>query len=95
MKNRIEKIGRYAVLLLCFAVISSLIPQITVHAEQEQQEQQKVVRVGWYESSFNKTEKSGKKSGYAYEYQLKLASYANWRFQYITGSWSELFEMLK
>ena len=95
MKSCIEKIGRYAVLLLCFAVISSLIPQITVHAEQEQQAQQKVVRVGWYESSFNKTEKSGKKSGYAYEYQLKLASYANWRFQYITGSWSELLEMLK
>ena len=56
--------------------------------------ERKTVRVGWYESSFNTTDKSGRRSGYAYEYQLKLASYTGWKYTYVTGSWADLMQML-
>lgn len=55
----------------------------------------KVVRVGWYESSFNRTESNGRRSGYAYEYQMKVAAYTGWRYEYVNGSWSDLLQMLK
>ena len=54
----------------------------------------KTVRVGWYESPFNSTDKSGRRSGYAYEYQLKIAAYSGWNYVYVNGSWSDLMQML-
>ena len=55
----------------------------------------KTVRVGWYDSSFNTMDKTGRRSGYGYEYQMKIASYAGWNYEYVTGSWSDLMEMLE
>ena len=40
-----------------------------------QQGEQKVVRVGWYESPFNFSDRFGRRSGYAYECQQKIAAY--------------------
>ncbi len=54
----------------------------------------KVVRVGWYDSSYNTVDKHGRRSGYAYEYQLKIAAYTGWSYEYVNGSWSELLQML-
>ena len=54
----------------------------------------KVVRVGWYESPFNMTDAAGRRSGYAYEYQQKIAAYTGWTYDYVEGSWPELFQML-
>ena len=75
-----------AVLCLLFA----LAPQ-AAHAAEGGGE---VVRVGWYESPFNRTDKSGRRSGYAYEYQLKIAAYTGWRYEYVEGSWADLMRML-
>ena len=55
---------------------------------------QKVVRVGWFDSSYNTVDPFGRRSGYAYEYQLKIAAYTGWSYEYVTGSWSELLSML-
>ena len=55
----------------------------------------KTVRVGWYESPFNMTDEDGNRSGYAYEYQRKVASYTGWEYEYVEGSWVELFHMLE
>ena len=52
------------------------------------------VRVGWYESPFNITDKFGRRSGYAYEYQQKIAAYTGWNYEYVEGSWPELYQML-
>lgn len=54
----------------------------------------KEVRIGWYETPFNVMDKSGRRSGYAYEYQQKLAAYSGWNYTYVKGSWSELMQML-
>ena len=54
----------------------------------------KTVRVGWYESSFNQTDAFGRRSGYAYEYQQKIAAYTGWNYEYVYGTWPELLQML-
>lgn len=54
-----------------------------------------VVRVGWHESPFNITDQFGRKTGYSYEYQRKIAAYTGWKYEYVEGSWPELFQMLK
>ena len=55
----------------------------------------KVVRVGWYESAYNSTDRFGRRSGYAYEYQRKIAAYTGWTYEYVEGSWFELMGMLQ
>ena len=90
MRNVITKSKRHTVILLCVFLLSALILPVNVQA----QEERKVVKVGWYESSFNITDESGRKSGYAYEYQLKIAAYSGWSYEYVTGSWSDLLQML-
>ena len=55
----------------------------------------KTVRVGWYDSSYNSIDKNGVRTGYAYEYQLKLSAYNGWTYEYVTGSWPELLRKLE
>ena len=82
------RIRRFTCFLICLTVFISLFPFGTSRAED------KIVRVGWYESSFNDTDSFGRRSGYGYEYQLKVAAYTGWKYQYISGSWPELLQML-
>ncbi len=82
---------RAAVLLLCLILCAALLPPLPALA----QAAGKTVRVGWYDSSYNTLDLSGRRSGYAYEYQLKLAAYTGWNYEYVEGSWSELLEMLE
>ena len=74
-------------LLLTLALLSA---PLAYGAVQEK----KVVRVGWYESAFHRTDQFGRRSGYGYEYQQRIATYTGWTYEYVEGSWSELFEML-
>ena len=57
-------------------------------------EPSKNVRVGWYESPFNSLDGAGRRSGYAYEYQMKIAAYTGWDYTYVNGSWADLMQML-
>lgn len=83
-----DMIKRLAVFLLCLILgLAALTPAWAQDAE-------KTVRVGWYESPFNKTDAFGRRSGYAYEYQRKIAAYTGWRYEYVEGTWSELIQML-
>ena len=54
----------------------------------------KTVRVGWFESPFNTTGPGGERSGYAYEYQQAIAAYTGWTYEYVTGEWDQLLDML-
>ena len=76
---------------LCLIIALSLILPLTALADEAER---KVVRVGWYESAFHRTDQFGRKSGYGYEYQQRVATYTGWEYEYVEGSWSELFEML-
>ena len=59
------------------------------------QDSGKTVRVGWYESPFNTTDQFGRRSGYAYDYQQKIAAYTGWNYEYVEGSWPEISTSMK
>lgn len=56
----------------------------------------KPVRVGYYENEvFQEGAKEGAvKTGYAYEYYRKLAEYTGWKYEYVYGSFTDLYQML-
>ena len=78
--------------LLCLFLLLTFIGSPFAHGAAAED---KTVRVGWYESSFNTTDAYGRQSGYAYEYQLKIAAYTGWTYEYVTGSWADLMHMLE
>ena len=80
---------RMLALLVCLVMGAILIPPAA-----QAREEGKVVRVGWYESAFHRTDQFGRRSGYGYEYQQRLSIYTGWRYEYVEGSWSELLEKL-
>ncbi len=80
-------------LLLCLSVVLLLASALPVCAQTSTPV--KVVRVGWYNSEFNKKDSLGRRSGYAYEYQQKIAAFTGWKYEYVEGSWSELLEKLQ
>ena len=88
-----RRFRRIVLLCLCLALALAL-PAAGAASARAEGTEQKLVRVGWYESSFNRTDSFGRRSGYAYEYQMKVAAYTGWRFEYVRGSWSELLQML-
>ena len=83
---------KLTVVLLC--VVLAMTFAATLSEQGSAQEENKVVRVGWYESAFHTTDRFGRRSGYGYEYQQRVATYTGWTYEYVEGSWSELFEML-
>ena len=56
----------------------------------------KPVRVGYYENEiFQEGAKEGSvKSGYAYEYYRKLSEYTGWEYEYVYGTYADLYNML-
>ena len=88
--NTTPRVKRIPTLLLCLMLAALLLPPAAASA----QDGRKVVRVGWNESPFNTTDQFGRRSGYAYVYQRKLAAYTGWSYEYVEGSWSELYDKL-
>ena len=84
-----NKISVFLLLFLIFAVSLSL----PINAQSK--DEGKIVRVGWYDSSYNQLDTAGRRSGYAYEYQLKISAYTGWTYEYVKGSWSVLLQMLQ
>ena len=62
-------------IFLLFAVALSITATLSIHA---QEPEQKVVRVGWYESSFCYFDQFGRRKGIDYEYQQKISAYTGW-----------------
>ena len=94
--STISRMIKPAIVLLCLTLAVTLALPTVVHADDASvQDSGKTVRVGWYESSFNTIDENGRRSGYAYDYQLKLAAYTGWTYEYVEGSWPELMDMLE
>lgn len=79
-----------ASILICFIMLFTILSPIASPAA----EKRETVRVGWYESPFNITDRFGRRSGYAYDYQQKIAAFTGWDYDYVEGSWPELMQML-
>ena len=80
-------------LALCAVVLSAAAFPVSVFAEEKERQ---TVRVGYYEKEgFEETAPEGEaRRGYAYEYYLRLAQYTGWQYEYVYGSFSDLYEEL-
>ena len=79
-------------MLLCLFLLIGLMVPVSAYAYSPQR---KVVRVGWYESTFCFWDRYGRRCGIDYEYQHKISAYTGWTYEYVEDSWSNLLEMLK
>ena len=91
MKKIKISMNKYCCALLCAVFCIALFPISTFAKESES----KVVRVGWYEGTYNTTGTDGERSGYSYEYQQSVAAHTGWTYEYVKGSWAELLKMLE
>ena len=85
---RLQKTG--ALLLLLSILITTLSFPASAAGEGDP-----VVRVGWHEAPYYFVDQFGRRFGYSYEYQQKIAAYTGWDYEYVEGSWAELMQMLK
>ncbi len=89
--RRNDRRGEYIILaffllvFLCGAIKNSVFAVETTD---------KIVKVGYYENeNFQEGASEGAvKSGYSYEYLQKIATYNGWRYEYIYGSWEDIYE---
>ncbi|MBO7669431.1 MAG: transporter substrate-binding domain-containing protein, partial [Oscillospiraceae bacterium] len=77
------------ILLLLILTLSAALP-----AALAGETEQKVVRVGWFESSFCYWDQFGRRCGIDYEYQHKISAYTGWTYEYVEDSWPNLLQML-
>ena len=89
MKRTTEK-GKYIVFTILTIVLLTIF-KCNVYAIESEE---KIVKVGYYENeNFQEGASEGAvKSGYAYEYYQKLSTYNGWRYEYVYGSWSEIYD---
>ena len=85
------RIKKKLVIALCLIIAFTVLLPFTASA---QEEEPKVVRVGWYDSAFHHMDEFGRRSGYGYEYQQRISIYTGWTYEYVEGSWPELLDML-
>lgn len=97
MKDELEKKHILKKLVL-FAVLLALLPfPVTSYAASSADTwKSQKVRVGWYNSDhFQEGEAdNAQKRGYSYEYLQDISNYTGWEYEYVNGSWSELYQAL-
>ena len=77
------------------AISIALLLGCTINVSAYQQEV-KTVRVGYVNMVNYQEGGDGEyKQGYGYEYLQKVAGFANWKYEYVYGSFTEMLEMLK
>ena len=64
-------------------------------AGQNESTQQKIIRVGSFEDTFNYVDKNGIRRGFGYELMQALAGYTGWKFEYVKCDWSNCFDKLE
>ena len=78
--------------MICLAGFWMIQPSFADAAQTDEE----TVLIGYYENEvFQEGAKAGEvKKGYAYEYYLKLSEYTGWKYEYVYGSFSDLYQML-
>ena len=85
--------GWGAILVLCVALVfGAMLPAIASAA----QDDANTVRVGYYENEVFEegAQPDVVKTGYAYEYYRKLSEYTGWDYEYVYGSFGDLYQKL-
>lgn len=91
-KARLRDAGPWMLLAFCVSLMLALaLPLPTLAAQGD-----RVVRVGYYENEVFEegAQPDTVKTGYAYEYYRKLSEYTGWEYEYVYGSFGDLYQML-
>ncbi|MBQ6383100.1 MAG: response regulator [Clostridia bacterium] len=90
--SRASVTGRRLLAVLCvFAIFLAAAPHIALAELPES-----IVKVGYYENEVFQegAEEGAIKTGYAYEYYRKISEYTGWKYEYVYGDYSDLYQML-
>ncbi len=90
--NRCHMIRRLMSMICVMVFIISSVPVIASAGDNKP----KPIKVGYYENEvFQEGAKDGAiKKGYAYEYYRKMSEYTGWKYEYVYGEYSDLYQML-
>ncbi len=78
----------------CFLLATFLVLYPALSLPLNAANQNRQIRVGWFESIFNHKDDYGRRSGYSYDYQIRIAANTGWDYDYVEGAWDELYEKL-
>ena len=96
MTHKLTKTKQIIAAILTLALILLALPATLPLKANADSPSGKLVRVGYYENEvFQEGAADGAvKTGYAYEYYQKLSEYTGWRYEYVYGDFSDLYDML-
>lgn len=63
--------------------------------DEKQPQEQKIIRVGSFEDTFDYVDENGVRRGYGYELMQALGGYTGWKFEYVKCDWSNCFDKLE
>jgi len=95
MTKNLTLFNRIAILSVAMIMLLIMIPSIKIEAKENRTN--RIVKVGYVDTPHFSEGKSDNdvKSGYAYEYLQKIASYTGWKYEYVYGGWAELLDKLE
>ena len=76
------------------SVVDDTTQQETKKADTQMKEQ-RTIRVGSFEDTFNYVDKNGVRRGFGYELMQALGGYAGWKFEFVKCDWSNCFDKLE
>ena len=92
MKMNKSVLQRGIIFILCICILFSICP---VYAFAAENQEEKIVRIGVPDDTYDKINENGKRSGYGYEYLQKIAGYTGWKYEYVDCTWENCFDKLK
>ena len=91
-----------AILCAAILVVLGMWMILSVHCRavetknnETQIKEQKIIRVGSFEDTFDYVDETGVRRGYGYELMQALAGYTGWKFEYVKCDWSNCFDKLE
>ena len=93
---------KLAVLCAAMFVVLGMWMILSVHCwaaetnnDEKQPQEQKIIRVGSFEDTFDYVDENGVRRGYGYELMQALGGYTGWEFEYVKCDWSNCFDKLE
>ena len=93
---------KLAVLCAAMFVVLGMWMILSVHCwaaetnnDEKQPQEQKIIRVGSFEDTFDYIDENGVRRGYGYELMQALGGYTGWKFEYVKCDWSNCFDKLE
>ncbi|MDO4483705.1 MAG: transporter substrate-binding domain-containing protein [Clostridia bacterium] len=95
MLNKMTKLRQR--LLCLMAALMLLMTILPAASGADAQQSRECLRVGWYQLDMFQEGMGddAPKSGYSYDYLQKVSNYTGWQYEYVYGTWPELFGMLE